>query len=77
MIHISKLISDPASKPQDYEDAKINTVFILAMNLDEVSKNLGNQLKKINESNDDPQRLGSLYIEKLVQLIVPIPYKKK
>jgi len=71
-------ISDIASRPNGTSREAPNTIFILGMYMAEVSKNLGKQLEKINGTdNSDSVRAGSLgsrYLEKMIQLIVPVPF---
>jgi hypothetical protein len=67
-------ISDVASKPPGTGMVSPNTIFVLGMYTQEVARLVGTQLIKINNSDLPAVTLGSLYIEKMVQLIVPVPF---
>jgi KAP family P-loop domain len=67
-------ISDIASRPPGAQYASPNTIFVLGMYTQEVARLVGTQLKKVNGSELDEEVLGSLYVEKMVQLIVPVPF---
>ena len=67
-------ISDVASRPEDISPMPPNTIFILGMYTQEVARQVGAQLNKVNQSSIPDQALGALYIEKMVQLIVPVPF---
>ncbi len=73
-------ISDIASRPAGSSADSPNTIFILGMYMSEVAKNLGAQLGKINATKDEvdikASLLGSRYLEKMVQLIIPVPFDK-
>jgi Cdc6-like AAA superfamily ATPase len=74
-------ISDIASRPADVSSKAPNTVFVLGMYMSEVAKNLGAQLEKINGSEVHDEKkaitLGNRYLDKMVQLVVPVPFDKK
>jgi hypothetical protein len=67
-------ISDIASRPPDAGKTIPNTIFVLGMYTKEVARLVGTQLNKVNSSDLPPEQLGMLYIEKMVQLIVPVPF---
>jgi hypothetical protein len=67
-------ISDIASRPPGVSKMPPNTIFVLGMYTQEVARQVGAQLNKINQSEVPDQALGTLYIEKMVQLIVPVPF---
>jgi KAP family P-loop domain len=71
--------SDTASIPEGVSLRAPNVVFILGMFVQEVAKNLGNQLAQPvanGEPAPDKVLLGSRYIEKMVQMIIPVPFEK-
>jgi KAP family P-loop domain len=67
-------ISDIASRPPGAQFVSPNTIFVLGMYTQEVARLVGTQLKKVNGSELEEELLGSLYVEKMVQLIVPVPF---
>jgi hypothetical protein len=76
LLEAINFISDIASKAPGSKSRAPNTIFVLGMYAKEVTKNLGARLNEINNETDvkDPQQTGALYIEKMIQLIVPIPF---
>jgi Cdc6-like AAA superfamily ATPase len=67
-------ISDIASRPPGAELRAPNTIFVLGMYTEEVARLVGSRLKEINGSTEEALTLGSYYIEKMVQLVVPVPF---
>jgi hypothetical protein len=81
LLEAINFISDAASSPlnSNFESttgkkATSNMIFVLSMATEEVARNLGEQLKKMNNSPRDSQELGLYYIEKMVQLVVSVPF---
>lgn len=74
LIEAINFISDVASKPSGTRLTAPNMIFVLGMYTAEVTKNVGAQLNKINGTSLPAEVLGSLYVEKMVQLIVPVPF---
>lgn len=67
-------ISDTASRPPSAMEVEPNTIFVLGMDTREVARLVGSQLKKVNGSEESAEVLGARYIEKMVQLVVPVPF---
>ncbi|PWV56132.1 P-loop NTPase fold protein [Chitinophaga sp. S165] len=74
LIEAINFISDVASKPPGSKLKSPNIIFVLGMYTAEVTRNVGVQLKKVNDANMPAETLGALYVEKMVQLIVPVPF---
>lgn len=76
LLEAINFISDVASKAPGTKSRAPNTIFVLGMYAKEVTKNLGARLNEINNESEikDPQQTGAFYIEKMIQLIVPIPF---
>jgi hypothetical protein len=68
-------ISDIASRPPEAAAIAPNTIFVLGMYTQEVARLVGTQLNHVNSSDIQPEALGMQYIEKMVQLIVPVPFE--
>ncbi|MDB5283967.1 MAG: serine/threonine kinase [Bacteroidota bacterium] len=73
LLETINLISDTASKPDDFSGVGSNLFFVIGMASDEVAKNLGAQLRKLNESSEEPQGLGASFLEKMVDLTIAVP----
>ena len=73
-------ISDIASGPVS-SNKVINTVFVLGMDSHRVAKNLGSHIldsqsgSKSQFSDEDYLEEGIAYLQKLVQLTVPVPFE--
>jgi len=83
MLEAINFIGDVTSRPDDQEDNSLKTVFVLGMYIDQVAENLGIFLQKENagkgeqvNSAEENRKLGKRYIEKMVQLNVPVPLTK-
>ena len=81
LLEAINFISDTASSPADNSAQgttaprnSANMIFVLGMAAGEVACNLGKQLAKLNDSSRGVQELGLNYIEKMVQLIVSVPF---
>ena len=68
-------VVDTASRPKNYNDSNSNVIFILGMDVERVTANIGTRLIEINNSNEDEDKmdLGLAYMEKLVQLFISVP----
>ena len=80
LLEAINFVNDTASAPGEMSKRKPNTIFVLGMFVQEVAKNLGNSLKKAgsdggNGDATDAMLLGSRYIEKMVQMIIPVPFE--
>jgi hypothetical protein len=67
-------ISDIASRPPEAGSTLPNTIFVLGMHTREVARLVGSQLNKINGAQSTPEQSGMLYIEKMTQLVVTVPF---
>jgi hypothetical protein len=70
-------ISDIASRPPDAAGTQPNTIFVLGMYTQEVARLVGTKLQEVNKADLPPETLGNFYIEKMVQLIVPVPFNSE
>lgn len=78
MLEALNFISDVTSKPDDSQQESFRAVFVLGLYVDQVAENLGSYLIDSKETiassyNNDPSKLGLQYLEKMIQLNVPVP----
>lgn len=77
MLEALNFISDVTSKPDDTSQESFRAVFVLGLYVDQVAENLGSYLLESKEnvafSGDRPAKLGEQYLEKMIQLNVPVP----
>jgi hypothetical protein len=82
MLEAINFISDVTSRPDDSDKRSLKTIFVLGLYIDQVAEQLGIYLQKedpYHEKKDehkakqDAIRLGKRYIEKMIQLNVPVP----
>jgi hypothetical protein len=77
MLEALNFISDVTSKPDDTQQESFRAVFVLGLYVDQVAENLGSYLIESKEtmasSNNNPEKLGLQYLEKMIQLNVPVP----
>ncbi|MDI3320185.1 KAP family P-loop NTPase fold protein [Pinibacter soli] len=83
MLEAINFIGDITSRPDDQESNSLKTVFVLGLYIDQVAEHLGIFLQKENAykneepfSREEAKTLGKRYIEKMVQLNVPVPLTK-
>jgi hypothetical protein len=84
MLEAINFIGDITSRPDDQESNNLKTVFVLGLYIDQVAEHLGIFLQKGNAykneepfSREEAKTLGKRYIEKMVQLNVPVPLTKE
>lgn len=78
MLEALNFISDVTSKPDDSQQESFRAVFVLGLYVDQVAENLGSYLIDSKETiasstNNDAKKLGLQYLEKMIQLNVPVP----
>jgi KAP family P-loop domain len=86
MLEAINFIGDITSRPDDSNNQSLKTIFVLGLYTDQVAEQLGTFLQKDNpfrEKQDtekarlEAKVLGKRYIEKMVQLNVPVPLNDK
>jgi hypothetical protein len=82
MLEAINFISDVTSRPDDSDKRSLKTIFVLGLYIDQVAEQLGIYLQKedpYHEKKDERKAkqaaisLGKKYIEKMIQLNVPVP----
>jgi hypothetical protein len=82
MLEAINFISDATSRPDDSDNRSLKTIFVLGLYVDQVAEQLGIFLQKedpYSEKSDEKKgkqeaiRLGKKYLEKMIQLNVPVP----